>query len=52
MEVEAGVSLACKDAFRRMLSHGFRATTFGVAMQRPHGDGFHRATSYTMGDWR
>jgi GNAT superfamily N-acetyltransferase len=51
-EVEAGVSLACEDAYLRMRSRGFRATTFGVAMQRPHGDGFNRPGNYLIGDWR
>jgi GNAT superfamily N-acetyltransferase len=51
-EVEAGVSLACKDAFERMRSRGYRAVTMGVAMQQPHGDGFNRATAYVLNDWR
>jgi GNAT superfamily N-acetyltransferase len=51
-EVEAGVSLACKDAFQRMRARGYRAVTMGVAMQKPHGDGFNRATTYVLNDWR
>ena len=51
-EVEAGVSLACKDAFQRMRSRGYRVVTMGVAMQTPHGDGFNRATAYVLNDWR
>jgi GNAT superfamily N-acetyltransferase len=51
-EVEAGVSLACKDAFERMRARGYRAVTMGVAMQKPHGDGFNRATAYVLNDWR
>jgi GNAT superfamily N-acetyltransferase len=51
-EVEAGVSLACRDAFGRMLSRGYRTVTLGVAMQKPHGDGFNRAGAYVLGDWR
>ncbi len=51
-EVEAGVSLACKDAFHRMRAHGYRVVTNGVAMQKPHGDGFNRAAAYVLNDWR
>lgn len=51
-EVEAGVSMACKDAFQRMRSRGYRVVTMGVAMQQPHGDGFNRATTYVLNDWR
>jgi hypothetical protein len=50
--VEAGVSLACKDAFERMRARGYRVVTMGVAMQKPHGDGFNRAAAYVLNDWR
>jgi GNAT superfamily N-acetyltransferase len=50
--IEAGVNLAREDAYRRMRSHGFRVTTQGVAMQRPHADGFNRADAYVIDDWR
>ncbi len=51
-EVEAGVSLACKDAFERMRARGYRIVTLGVAMQKPHGEGFNRAAAYVLNDWR
>jgi len=51
-DLEAGVNLAREDAYWRMRSHGYRATTQGVAMQRPHGDGFNRADAYVIDDWR
>lgn len=51
-EVEAGVSLACKAAFRRMRSRGYKAMTLGVAMQKPHSHGFNRPGSYVVSDWR
>jgi hypothetical protein len=51
-EVEAGVCLACKNAFARMHTHGYRAVTMGVAMQKPTGDGFNRAAAYVLNDWR
>jgi GNAT superfamily N-acetyltransferase len=50
--VEAGVNLAREDAYRRMRSHGYRVTAHGVAMQRPHMDGFNRADAYVIDDWR
>jgi len=50
--VEAGVNLARRDAYCQMRAHGYKATTQGVAMQRPHGDGFNRADVYAMDDWR
>ncbi len=50
--IEAGVNLAREDAFRRMRAHGYRTTMQGVAMQRPHADGFNRADAYIIDDWR
>jgi hypothetical protein len=51
-EVEAGVSLACKNAFERLRVRGYRMVTMGVAMQKPHGDGVNRAATYVLSDWR
>jgi hypothetical protein len=50
--LEAGINLAREDAYRRMLSRGYRAVTQGVAMQRPHADGFNRRDAYVIDDWR
>lgn len=50
--IEAGVNLSREDAYRRMRSHGYRVTTQGVAMQRPHTDGFNRPDAYVIDDWR
>jgi hypothetical protein len=50
--VEAGVNLAREDAYRRMRSHGYRVAMQGVAMQRPHADGFNRVGAYVIDDWR
>lgn len=50
--VEAGVNLAREDAYRRMRARGYRVTAQGVAMQRPHAEGFNRAGVYVMDDWR
>ena len=50
--VEAGVNLAREQAYQRMRSHGYRVAMQGVAMQRPHEDGFNRADTYVIDDWR
>jgi GNAT superfamily N-acetyltransferase len=50
--IEAGVNLTREDAFHRMRAHGYRVTMQGVAMQRPHIDGFNRADAYVIDDWR
>ncbi len=50
--LEAGVNLAREDAFRRMKARGYRVGTQGVAMQRPHAEGFNRAGAYVIDDWR
>ncbi len=52
LTVEAGVSLAREDAYRRMRSRGYRVALQGVAMQRPHEAGFNRADAYVIDDWR
>ena len=51
-DLEAGMSLNCIDAFRRMQAHGYRAFTQGVTMQRPHGEGFNRHGAYVISDLR
>lgn len=50
--IEAGMSLAHEDAYRRMRSHGYRAFAQGVAMQRPHQAGHQRGDVYAIDDWR
>jgi GNAT superfamily N-acetyltransferase len=50
--VEAGVNFARRDAYERMRARGYQVMTQGVAMQRPHADGFNRADAYVMDDWR
>jgi GNAT superfamily N-acetyltransferase len=50
--VEAGVNMAREDAYRRMRRRGYRVATQGVAMQRPHADGFNRPDAYVIDDWR
>jgi GNAT superfamily N-acetyltransferase len=50
--IEAGMSFAHEDAYRRMRAHGYRAYAQGVAMQRPHRAGRLRADVYAIEDWR
>jgi GNAT superfamily N-acetyltransferase len=50
--IEAGVNLAREDAYRRMRARGYRVATQGVAMQRPHAEGFNRADAWVIDDWR
>jgi hypothetical protein len=48
----AGVNLARNEAYRQMVSRGFRATRQGVAMHRPNEAGYSRAGVYVLDDWR
>jgi GNAT superfamily N-acetyltransferase len=50
--IEAGVNLARQDAYWRMRFRGYRVASQGVAMQRPHADGFNRRDAYVIDDWR
>jgi GNAT superfamily N-acetyltransferase len=50
--IEAGVNLAREEAFRHMRARGYRVMTQGVAMQRPHADGFNRPGAWVIDDWR
>jgi len=50
--IEAGVNLAREDAYRRMRARAYRTISQGVAMQRPHAEGFNRADAYVIDDWR
>ncbi len=52
LTVEAGMNLARQDAFERMRARGYRVTTQGVAMQRPHAEGFNRPDAWVIDDWR
>jgi GNAT superfamily N-acetyltransferase len=50
--IEAGVNAAREDAYRRMRSRGYQVAIQGVAMHRPHADGFNRPDAYVIDDWR
>jgi len=52
LTLEAGVNLARMDAYGRMRARGYRVTTQGVAMQRPHAEGFNRPDAWIIDDWR
>jgi GNAT superfamily N-acetyltransferase len=50
--VTAGVNTACHDAYRAMLTRGFRTQFTGVAMQRGNGAGYLGPDVFVLGDWR
>jgi GNAT superfamily N-acetyltransferase len=52
VSIEAGVNSAREDAYRRMRSRGYQVKIQGVAMHRPHSEGFNRADAYVIDDWR
>jgi GNAT superfamily N-acetyltransferase len=52
VSVEAGINSAREDAYRRMRSRGYQVAMQGVAMHRPHSEGFNRADAYVIDDWR
>jgi predicted N-acetyltransferase YhbS len=50
--IVAGVNTGRRDAYRRVLARGFRATLVGVAMHRPETPGSLRPDVYMIDDWR
>ena len=48
----AGVNTACRDAWTRMLSRGFRTVIQGVQMMRGDEPGYSRPDRYVLDDWR
>jgi GNAT superfamily N-acetyltransferase len=50
--VLAGVNLAREEAYRHMLTRGFRTQVQGVAMHRPNEPGFSRPGVFVLDDWR
>jgi GNAT superfamily N-acetyltransferase len=50
--LEAGVNLACHEAYRKMLERGFRTDMQGVAMHRHNEPGYHRPGIFVIDDWR
>jgi GNAT superfamily N-acetyltransferase len=47
-----GTNLARTEAYRAMREHGFTTSMQGVAMQRPNEEGYNRAGSLVIDDWR
>jgi GNAT superfamily N-acetyltransferase len=47
-----GVNTARHEAYRRMLSRGFRTDIQGVVMSRPNEAGYNRPGVYLIDDWR
>jgi hypothetical protein len=50
--MEAGVNTGHHEAYRAMLSRGFRADWVGVTMHRPNEPGYRRPESFVIDDWR
>jgi GNAT superfamily N-acetyltransferase len=50
--VLAGVNLAREEAYRQMLTRGFRARTQVVTMHRPNEPGYSRPGLFVLDDWR
>jgi len=50
--VEAGVNLSRGEVFCQLRGRGYRVTTQGVAMQRPHVEGYNRPHCWVIDDWR
>ena len=50
--LRAGVNTARHEAYRQMLSRGFRTDIQGVVMSRPNEPGYNRSGVYLLDDWR
>lgn len=48
----AGVNIGNLDAYRRMISKGFKTEFQGVLMTRNNDPGYHREGIYAIDDWR
>ncbi|HEX5455299.1 MAG TPA: GNAT family N-acetyltransferase [Stellaceae bacterium] len=51
-EVVAGVSTAREEAYRHMLTRGFRSRIHVVTMHRPNAPGYSRPGLFVLDDWR
>ncbi|MFC8665819.1 GNAT family N-acetyltransferase [Streptomyces sp. NPDC057199] len=51
-QLDAGMSLARPDAYRRMIDRGFRTWLQGVTMHRPNEPGYSHPDAYVIDDWR
>lgn len=50
--VATGISLARREAYRCLLSLGFRTNAIGVSMHRPDGSAYNRSDAWILDDWR
>jgi predicted N-acetyltransferase YhbS len=50
--LKAGVNAGRQEAYRLMLSQGFRTLDLGVAMHRPNEPAYHHPGIFVMDDWR
>ena len=50
--VLAGVNLAREEAYRQMMSRGFRSRMQVVTMHRPNEPGYSRPGLFVLDDWR
>ena len=48
----AGVNTARHEAYRQMLTRGFRTDLLGVAMDKPNEAGYNRPDIFLIDDWR
>jgi hypothetical protein len=48
----AGVNTSCYNAYRKMLSKGFRSDMTWIVMQRNNESGYNRPDVYAIDDWR
>jgi GNAT superfamily N-acetyltransferase len=50
--VVAGTNMARQDAYRRLITRGFRTWLQGVTMHRPNEPGYSHGDAYVLDDWR
>ena len=48
----AGVNTGRHEAYRKMITHGFRTDIQGIVMQRYNEPGYNRPDVYLIDDWR
>ncbi|TQK42457.1 putative N-acetyltransferase YhbS [Streptomyces sp. SLBN-118] len=51
-QLDAGMSLARQDAYRRMVDRGYRTWLQGVTMHKPNEPGYSHTDAYVIDDWR
>ena len=51
-QISTAVNTGCHEAYRLLLSCGYKTTVQGLAMHRPNEDGYFRPGSFVVSDWR